>query len=130
MFDWLKRRKHQKSGASPPLPPCKHVWKDFPWYIEGVYDLDYNAETITIYEPYVCVHCKERKDVILLKVNRYVENRKEGSKILGGYIDEFKSYLVSRPIVEDMINDFIYVDREKLELLENLYKISKEKGNG
>lgn len=117
---WFKRKKAEGSkGTLPPLP-CPHTWKDFPWYLESTFYPDDFKSEFTIVEPYVCAHCKERKNVELLHVSKITYTKSEFNSIINDFNKTFKDHLKIRPVVEDMINDFIYVDREKLDILEKL----------
>ena len=53
---WLFKRKKIEE------PKCRHTWKDFPWYLKSTYYSGQSSYDIAIYEPYVCILCKERKD--------------------------------------------------------------------
>lgn len=125
MFNWIKRRR-QKSDAPPPLLECSHTWKDFPWYMKAIYNPDRYVQSIDIYEPYICVHCKKRNDVQLFHIDRYVGNREKGERLIANIAKAYEEHLEDAAIVEDMINDFIYVDREKLEIIEKLRNGNEE----
>ena len=111
---WPFKKKNEPKLIEP--PPCKHKYQDFPMYVTSSYSGYDNRVTISVYEPYICIYCKDRKDVeleriVLTAISREKANMKTESKIkeLG---DRCK------PVweVEDMIHDFQLVDREWLEL--------------
>ena len=115
-------------------PVCHHKWQEFPWYIEGLFvykdsNHDYGSETISIYKPYVCVHCKKRKDVLLQELKNAHIHVDEADKWLDETKKSYKNYIESRAIVESKINDFQLVDHEYLAIIESLrtYDISPEK---
>jgi hypothetical protein len=92
---------------------CNHKWKDFSWYIiiqkeEKFLNKFY---TVRVYEPYVCIHCKERRDEAIFErifqYNYEVENCVKNLQ---------KKYPQIKPIIEvnDEIADFQLVDREYL----------------
>ena len=88
---------------------CNHKWKDFSWYI-AIEDKGYK-HYVRVYEPYVCIHCKERKDELIFERNFYwITDRDSAIKNLQ------KKYPQIKPIIEvnDEIADFQYVDREYL----------------
>lgn len=123
MFSIFKRKTREPPVFVP--PECPHTWKDFPWYMRGEW-ITYgvgqqNGEfTLKISEPYICVHCKKRKDVDLLNLTKMNISLKEANDILDTYEKRYKDELKPIPVVEDMINDYILVDREKLEIVEKL----------
>lgn len=75
---------------------------------------------IEIYEPYVCIHCKKRKDILLLDVSYICSSKKEGDKLYDEVQEEYKDQLRPRAVIEDMINDFQLVDRSYLEIAQAL----------
>ena len=104
---------------------CNHKWKDFPWYIKiEFYDTEKYAHkydwryTAKVFEPYVCVKCKQRRDELLFNYDSSTkESRdKKVEELQTKYSDRIK------PIVEiqDLILDEQLVDRRDLELLEEL----------
>lgn len=100
---------------------CPHTWKDFPWYMTTEYNSCNMTLNIRIFEPYVCMHCKERKDIQLNHITHTnVTSSKKQIEFIDFYLDKYKDYIKPIPVVEDMINDYIYVDREKLDILEKL----------
>ena len=125
---WFSRRKQEvkEPVVSEPIP-CRHKWKDFKWYIDvkrksemGYYTV-MDCFTVDIYEPYVCVCCKERKDVKLssqtfLKVDAA---RKYFEDITKRYAD----HLGDKALIEDEINDMQLVDREYIEAYEKLLRM-------
>lgn len=98
----LKKKKAKKIT-------CNHKWKDFSWYI--TVEDKITKSCVRVYEPYVCIHCKERKDEVIFErifqynfdVENYVKNLQ-------------KKYPQIKPIIEvnDEIADFQFVDRQYL----------------
>lgn len=117
-FNWGKK---QRVEAKPIEFKCNHKWKDFPWYITAFYYEDTNAFDLKIIEPYVCIHCKERKDVVLHSVSRANFSWKQASKLLEECEEKYGEFCQPRPIVEDMIHDMQLIDRQYLEIAESLY---------
>lgn len=76
---------------------------------------------IAIIEPYVCIHCKERKNVCLLRAAYDGVTEKEANHLFEENESEYKEYLKPRAVVEDMISDFQLVDRTYLELADSLH---------
>lgn len=126
------RKKKQETQETPaPIirSPCEifgHTWKDFPAYMTMVWD-KYGESSITIIEPYVCLCCKQRKDIPLYHFHRYNMTRNTLADMKQQLEQEYASILKPRAIVEDMINDAIYVDREKLDAWERLHSDTKKK---
>lgn len=107
-MNWFKKKE-------PPSPPvCDHKWQDFPWYVNGVYDERKHTQETVVIEPYVCVHCGERKDVVLYHNTRSATSFDEASKIYNKICDEYAGHIENRAIVEDMISDMQLVDRDYL----------------
>lgn len=98
-------------------PECDHKWKDFKWYIRVDRPLD--SYTLKILEPYVCIHCKKRKDIVLFQ--EQIRGREQVDKRVEELVSFYKDYLQDIAILEDEINDFQLVDRDYLKIAENLY---------
>ena len=104
-------------------PECDHKWKDYDWYMR--YKLTRNDHgTILmeyqIFEPYVCLKCKERKDIKLESGALALVD-----KDIGKTLDDIhKTYPKIKPeaIIEDEIRDDIMVDREWLKWHDYLYR--------
>lgn len=93
---------------------CNHKWKDFPWY--SLYGIENGRYYFKIYEPYVCIKCKERRDELLMRMN--CTTSKERDRKLEEYHEKYKNKLLDLVEVEDMVKDEQLVDREYLKLLE------------
>lgn len=133
MFNIFKKRKESQSEAPPlPVPECIHTWKDFPWYITEKWEENemyqkyhnemFNKGTLTLilYEPYVCAHCHKRKDIKLSHCVHENVPYELKDTVIKQFTEKYKDYIQPVAVVEDMINDFIYVDREKLDILNKL----------
>lgn len=119
----FRKKKRQEDPALAMLETmkCLHKFQDFPWYIEGLfkfcdYDFNYGKQTISIYKPYVCIHCKERKDVLLQEMHNAHMTEAEGDQWYNAVRKQYAEHIKPRPVVEAMINDMQLVDREYLEL--------------
>ena len=103
------------------LPPHEHVWKDMPWYMITSWSGTKSTASYKIIEPYICITCGERKNVVLEEAswsNITPEAREEEYKATR---KKYRRYLKPHAVVEDMINNIILVkDPERLELLEKL----------
>lgn len=122
-MNWFRKKK-QVEPALPPvitkIDPCEafgHVWQDFSPYMAHCWN-EYGISTIKIIEPYVCLRCHKRKDVELQSVGRYNIDNKSFRNLIGDVYDLYKDIIKPKAIVEDMINDAILVDKDKL----NAYK--------
>ena len=109
-------------GDAPQKPSCDHKRRDFDWYLS--YTLKKNEAgrsvlTYSIMEPYVCIHCHERKDVTLETGEIPLSDTTKISDILDNLV---KSYprLKYKADIEDAINDEIHVDREYLKFADYL----------
>lgn len=113
----LFKRKKEPEIIEP--PPCKHKWQDFPWYTEYWWD-DNGNYGIQIFEPYVCIYCKERKDIELLHEEYNNATAKGREKDIAEIEALYKDHLQPRAVVEDKIHDFQLVDRQWLEIAKAL----------
>lgn len=104
----------------PPAPPeCQHKWRDFDWYMETRWFNNYL--TIQITEPYVCVACKKRKDVVLMR-KEHACKLKEAAAIIAEYEKVYADRIRDKVTVEDEVNDAILVDREFIDAWDRLHK--------
>lgn len=106
----------KKEQEQKPLE-CSHKWKDFPWYMKGVHYSNNSCE-IEIYEPYVCIKCKKRKDILLYEFNRQNISWKEFEKLYDETEERYKDHIQLRAVVEDQIHDFQMIDKAYLEAFE------------
>lgn len=112
---WFKKEKAQEKATRIKIP-CKHKYRDFPWYIKGIYDVNYHEYEIYIKEPYVCVWCGERQDKVLQHIERR-GTEEDCQNDIEIFEKEYEGYIMSRAIIEDMINDMQLVDRDYLRAL-------------
>lgn len=118
----FKRRDIEPEPVMSDLP-CKHKYRDFNWYVDAVFYIDTKQLHIKIIEPYVCVYCKDRRDVVLEETNVYVKNAEEATKYTeDNYDKRYPDKIKPRVVVEDEINDVILVDREYITLFDKLYE--------
>lgn len=132
-------RKKKKCIEYTPVSVCDHKYQDFPWYKDSlfVYDKDGDCGTqhLKIFKPYVCIHCKERKDVLIYECKRVRLSLEDAEFWIDNITETFKDKLKRRPIVEEMIYDMQLVDREYLRIAAELYHpeirtiIAKENSN-
>lgn len=114
MFGRKKKSTQSQLPNQPVVLPCNHKWEDFDWYI----NFSVNGKTLeyAIFEPYVCIHCKERKDVILEGTTSITASSNEAA---WSELEKIKSRypkIKDRAIVEDEINDAQLVDREYIRI--------------
>lgn len=115
MAFWNKKKK-----TAPVAPtPCRHKWMDFPWYYEAKYMKDTKFFRAKIIEPYVCIHCKERKNIVLKEISSYI-SLKDANDVIESWQKTYKDKIQDKAIVEDMINDMQLVDREYLAIAHSL----------
>lgn len=125
MCTWFKKIFGHKGGSSnsegPPKIACPHTWKDFPWYTHSIYNAYTSNLEVQIYEPYVCIHCKERKDIRLdTYIRTNIPSLEKAHEEVSRIEKDLEGHAKPRVLVEDMINDYIYVDREKLGIIEKI----------
>lgn len=97
-------------------PECNHKFRDYDWYIEytneikagGIQCLKYQ-----IYEPYVCIRCHKREDMMLENGTRSLLPSEKFKDVLND-IQTTYPRIRNRAEIEDQINDDIKVDREYL----------------
>lgn len=73
---------------------------------------------MTMYEPYVCIHCKERKNIILNEISRMNVTWEDCLEEEEAVEERYKDYLKPKCVVEDMIHDFQMIDRAYLDAFE------------
>lgn len=99
---------------------CFHKYKDFPWYVAVTnYYKDSFSERwrVDIVEPYVCVHCGDRKDMVLAQYIDFYD-KKSADKAANAIKIEYADHIQDKAIVEDMVNDTILVDQQYLKFYE------------
>jgi len=110
----FKKKKPAPTVVTP--PPCKHKWQDFPWIIRFYFDYNKGTLKVEIWEPYVCIYCKERKNRKLVEDWYTDVSSEQIDKLMAEYREKYKEHCQHEAIVEDQINDFQLVDREWLEI--------------
>lgn len=106
------------------VDPCKmfgHIYKDFPPYIRYSWGGNDGNGVIKIEEYYVCHRCHNRKKVTLEEWSYSNSNREHFFSELEQMKKEYANLLKPQAVVEDMINDMIYVDEQKLKYWEQLH---------
>jgi hypothetical protein len=122
---WFLKKEYrtdEKSTNDSTPKTCAHSWKDFPWYIKSIYYTDVRELKAEIYEPYVCIYCRQREDKLLEKFERSNVTREQATTIVNETVEQYKDYIKPRAIVEDMIHDFKLVDPTTLYYYEMLHK--------
>lgn len=118
---WFKKKKTESPTIEIVEPPHEHIWKDFPWYMETNYSGERRWAKYKIIEPYVCVTCGERKNIILEQEEWTNISSSERVKEYRRIKQIYKKYLKPRAVVEDMINNVLLVkDPSRLKMLEEL----------
>ena len=119
-------RKKEKDEQPPMPPPCRHRWKDFPWYVDAEYFSGADRFEFRVYEPYVCIYCKERQDKLIFEFISSI-SKKEADKYIEDFEEKYDEHLEDRVIIEDMITDMQLVDREYLNIYESLKTLNPDK---
>lgn len=123
---WFKRKSKVKD-VKPEVPVCNHKWKDFPWYYDATYSNREHFLQFRIFEPYVCIHCKERTDRLLFEHESYYKSYDEANGYVTHFKEKYAEHMADRVVIEDMIADMQLVDREYLQIAEALLKIPQDK---
>lgn len=92
---------------------CNHKYQDFPPFI--LYDWSDGhpgTYSIRIIESYVCPYCKERIDKTLEEFRGNSSNAEKDAKEIINDLKKKHPEIRQKFEVEDMINDFILVDKE------------------
>lgn len=121
MWPFNKNKEKSKAAIKPVEKVCEHKYKDFSWYLEGQYDVDSKTLTATIYEPYVCIHCGHRKNVVLDETRRHPVTLKEAEKLFADFKEIYKDKLKEKAYVEDEIHDMMLVDRSYIDIYMSLH---------
>ena len=89
---------------------CNHKYQDFPPFF--LYNWSDNEYSVKIVESYVCPYCKKRIDKILEERKGTSSHAEmDGQEIINN-LRKNHLEIKEKFEVEDMINDFILVDRE------------------
>lgn len=121
----FKKKKQEEKEPVVIKTPCEmfgHLWQDFPWVIEDKYERNgsYNSR-IEIVEYYVCRICHEIKKI---KIGIYYDNctRSTHDEKVKQFEKQYAKQVKPGPVVQDMIQDMIHVDEERLKIWENIHK--------
>lgn len=141
LFDHKRKKKEKEEEAiaarqelikelSKPLCQQKngpgHLWEDFPPVI--FYHSFGTAPYILVQESYVCRICGTRKDVNLEKLTWPHSIKSDVfNEALHEVEKKYKNLCKPASVVEDMINDAILVDRQRLKIWKQLHAPEEEK---
>ncbi len=127
-FSKKKKSNPEHVGTAPAIAKkeCDHKYKDFPWYASGSYNVETKTYTGKIYEPYVCVHCGHRKDVLLEDTCRWPMSYEEAKEAHDEFQKPYKDYIKERAFVENEINDMLLVDRSYINIYMSLHNPPKD----
>lgn len=120
---------HQKILEELSKPPCQrqggqHMWRDFPPYISFTWEGN-GRGNIEIIEKYVCTLCHKTTTKTLESLKYADYKRDLFFKDLEETQKKYKDFIKPRAIVEDMVNDAIMVDRQKLKFWDQLHAPEK-----
>jgi hypothetical protein len=129
----FSKRKKTPPTPTPPkiLTPCErgdHLYRDFP---PVIYYTNRPGDCyIAVRETYVCVMCGDKREVTLEKQTwDHQPSDKLFEKALEEMQNKYKGWAQPIARVNDMIQDAIYVDRERLRIWEMLHKPDKQEEN-
>lgn len=126
MWFFKKKKKEVITPSTPIKRECQHKWKDFPWYIDARWGRFPNNKNywcdIELKEPYVCIWCKKREDILLKKWHREPIREEDIITLVNEINTRHKSKIKSREEIEDEIQDFLHdVDRTYLQIYEKIH---------
>jgi hypothetical protein len=122
MWPFSRKKKVEETPKVIEPRPCQHKYKDFPWYTDGTYNENTKVLDVSIIEPYVCIHCGHRKDVVLDHFSRIFGKFEEAEKFYDDFQDgKYTNMIEKKAVVEDMINDMVLVDRQYIEIYMRLH---------
>ena len=99
----------------------EHTWKDMPWYMDVAYNSTNKTASYKIIEPYICITCGERKNIVLEEEGWSNIDSEWREKYFTRVRRRYKKYLKPKAIVEDMINNILLVkDPSRLEMIEKM----------
>lgn len=106
-----KKKEQPKEDFKLEIPqlPHEHVWKDMPWYMGTYYSGTNHTAGYKVVEPYICITCGERKNVVLEEMEWSNISSEDREKEYTAVRKRYKRYLKPRAIVEDMINNILLV---------------------
>lgn len=109
-------------------PPCEvfgHNWRDFPPFLVFAWRGKNNESTIQIKEYYVCTCCHKKETKLLLSRTYQGYDQDYFYSQINELKEEYKEILKPEAIVEDMVNDAIMVDRQKLKFWDSLHALEQ-----
>jgi hypothetical protein len=123
---WFNR-KSKVEEVKPQKPVCNHKYKDFPWFYEARYNTSTRELTFKVWEPFVCIHCKERINRLLYERNSHYKTYEEADDYVTKFREKYADRMEEEVVVEDMIADMQLVDRDYLLIAETLLKVPADK---
>jgi hypothetical protein len=99
---------------------CNHKYREFNWYCDSVYFQDTRSGSCKIYKPYVCIHCKHRKNILLHETKRVDISFEDFVKFFDKICKEHPK-ITHRTLVEEAIADSQLIDREYLKLAQECF---------
>jgi hypothetical protein len=123
---WFNR-KSKVEEVKPQKPVCNHKYKDFPWFYEARYNTSTRELSFKVWEPFVCIHCKERINKLLYERNSHYKTYEEADDYVTQFREKYADRMEEEVVVEDMIADMQLVDRDYLLIAETLLKVPADK---
>lgn len=119
-WPWNKKKDKQEEITIPEIPH-EHTWKDMPWYMTEKYSEKQKTAEYEIVEPFICITCGSRQNVVLESQYYAGLEREDRKRIFNEVKKTYKQYLKPRAVVEDMINNILLVkDAHHLAMLEKM----------
>lgn len=124
----LEEKIARAEGEVEMRPPCEvfgHNWRDFPPFLTYSWQGETGESYIKIHEYYVCTCCHKRETKTLLSRTYRGYNQDYFFGAIKELKKEYKELLKPEAVVEDMVNDAIMVDRQKLKFWDQLHAPEK-----
>ena len=123
---WFKKKKEKNKTVEMPQV-CNHKYRDFNWYIDATYYNDTEEFNYKIVEPFICIHCGHRKDIVLVEKSKMFDSYENALNEYDKLQEQYKEHLKDRALLEDEIADMQLVDREYLKIIDMLHNSNSKK---
>ena len=118
---FFKKKESQTTIVKASPKPCDHKYREFLWYKEMTYYSRQRSMIFSMYKPYVCIHCRNRKDVKLLEIERIDLSWEEALEVSKEYVQTYIDKLRPKAFIEEQIADFQLIDREYLKVAQQCF---------
>lgn len=126
-MSWFRKKKNEEPApaAEPVKSWCertgKHLYEDLPWYIENYYNESQHKSEFELHELYLCHLCHQVKNITLFSGWLPARNYREHSQNVEEVEREYSAYIKPKAVVKDMLNDMIYLDKQRLSIWKEIH---------